>query len=435
MMLPRREAELIKKSVRWRRMLEKGFHRRNRAGKRRLALCIVEGLVFLRLSQACKLEAADLHWGLHDSGTCVSALQTIFARAGLKYHSTLFDLPHLQDSPRLNSALKRVVRELFALRVAGLSPSILGKIYETDLSGHKRGVFFTPDFLSEYLVSGTLKPMLGKTNFPTLLDPACGAGAFPLSMFAQLLKARGAPVNLKVKQRLLLRCVHGVDIDALGVELTKLSLLLKLHEGNKVLAHAPMPDLSASIRCGNALVASGFPKLNPLNWARAFPAITRAGGFDAVIVNPPYINIGQLTRQHGSALKKYLARRFHCARGAYDLFAPFMEQSLKLVRRGGRLGMIVPNKFATARFAANCRRMILGQTRLESLADITPLCNTSPHGVYPYLLICEKTRAAAGHKIRMVEAHDRADLKPAAAATWVLQSVINSRVQKLQAGK
>jgi len=420
--MPPREIALIKSSVRWRRLLEKSFHRRNKTGARKLALCIVEGLVFLKLAQQRKLEPGKLLSRLRAEDS-IPALQDCFDRAKLKYHSTLFVLPHLHVSSRLTSALTKIVRALRALRVATLSPSLLGKIYETDLSGHRSGVFFTPDFISEYLVRSTLKPLIGKTKFPAILDPACGAGAFPLQMFEQLLKTRGAKVSFKEKQRVLLRCIHGVDIDAFGVELTKLSLLLKLFEGS---APAPVPDLSLNIHCGNALLASGFPELNPLNFARAFPGIARAGGFDAVIVNPPYINITQLTKQHGPSIRNYLERYFRTARGNFDLFVRFMEQSLKRLRAGGRLRIIVPNKFALKSFAQRCRQMLLNQTRVESIADITPMCNRSPEGVYPYILICEKTPAPAQHKIRIIDVHSRADLKPNSSFQSVPQNSLKS---------
>jgi len=101
--------------------------------------------------------------------------------------------------------------------------------------------------------------------------------------------------------------VYGVDIDTQAVEVTKLSLLLKLLEGEtgqlSLGFERVLPDLGQNIRCGNSLIdwdyfkGQIFPdeeeilRVNPFDWKRAFPHVFAEGGFDAVIGNPPYIRI------------------------------------------------------------------------------------------------------------------------------------------------
>src|SRR5690606_1958386 len=112
-------------------------------------------------------------------------------------------------------------------------------------------------------------------------------------------------LTTETKKRILTSNIYGVDIDAQAVEVTKLSLLLKLLEGETgQLAlgfERVLPDLGQNIRCGNSLIGwdyfqgQMFPdeeeihRVNPFNWQRAFPHVFAAGGFDAVIGNPPYI--------------------------------------------------------------------------------------------------------------------------------------------------
>ena len=427
------EIALIELTLKWREMLEAQFRRQGKTVARRLALCIVEGLVFVKLAQQRKLERADRLSSLLSAKNTVQAVQSLFINARIKYHSAIFDLPLLHDSLRLRRALRSVVRRIYNSRKR-FSPSILGKIYETDRDGRKNGVFYTPDFISEYIVDRTLKPLLcapkrharsGKAI--TVVDPACGAGAFLLKAFDCILQAGGAKKSFEQKQDVLLASIFGVDIDATGVELTKLSLLLKLYDGatRASLINSSVPDLSANIRCGNALISSNFTNATPLRWAKAFSRVTRGGGFDAVIVNPPYVNIRQLTRSHGAALTRYLAGKYVCARGAYDLYVLFFEKSLALLKPGGRLGMIFPNKVATFGYAAGCRKMLLAKTRIESIADISPMCVFSKTGVYPYILICEKTAAHEQHCIEVVEAYSRADLKRDAAVAALRQSALD----------
>ncbi len=69
------------------------------------------------------------------------------------------------------------------------------------------------------------------------------------------------------RKRILLDHIYGVDIDSQAVEVTKLSLLLKVLEGEseqtigKQLAmwqERVLPDLGKNIQCGNSLIDPDF---------------------------------------------------------------------------------------------------------------------------------------------------------------------------------
>ena len=100
-----------------------------------------------------------------------------------------------------------------------------------------------------------------------------------------------------------------MDIDSQAVEVTKLSLLLKVLEGEnnqtlekqfKFFHERALPDLGNNIKCGNSLIGPDFYeqqtiidederyRINVFDWNTEFPEIMKAGGFDAVIGNPPY---------------------------------------------------------------------------------------------------------------------------------------------------
>jgi hypothetical protein len=114
------------------------------------------------------------------------------------------------------------------------------------------------------------------------------------------------------RKRILLNNLYGVDIDPQAVEVTKLSLLLKVLEGeseqtlNPQMALLPdqvLPDLAHNIGCGNSLIRPDFYegqqlslldeeeayRINVFEWGAAFPEVFAEGGFDGVIGNPPYI--------------------------------------------------------------------------------------------------------------------------------------------------
>ena len=69
------------------------------------------------------------------------------------------------------------------------------------------------------------------------------------------------------RKRILLHNIYGVDIDPQAVEVTKLSLLLKVLEEEseenvskqlKLFAERALPSLHHNIRCGNSLVAPDY---------------------------------------------------------------------------------------------------------------------------------------------------------------------------------
>ncbi len=118
------------------------------------------------------------------------------------------------------------------------------------------------------------------------------------------------------KKRILLDNIHGVDIDPQAVEVTKLSLSLKVLEGESkesigaqmsLFKERALPDLGKNIQCGNSLIGPDYytdrqmtlgledeeerQRVNAFDWKVAFPEVFAAGGFDAVIGNPPYVRI------------------------------------------------------------------------------------------------------------------------------------------------
>jgi hypothetical protein len=180
-------------------------------------------------------------------------------------------------------------------------------------------------------------------------------------------------LNTKERKRILLDNIFGVDIDFQAVEVTKLSLLLKVLEGEttesvsalSLLFHErALPDLGDNIKCGNSLIehniynvdaAKNLPsddkeRINPLDWKAEFPRVFQQGGFDAVIGNPPY------GATLGSADVSYLRSKYQTATSELDTYTLFMELALSLVRKGGLVSMIVPTGwYSGARFGPTRR--------------------------------------------------------------------------------
>ena len=275
------------------------------------------------------------------------------------------------------------------------------------------GVYYTPAYIVDYIVAQTLTPLLAdKTPEQAaalrILDPACGSGSFLIGAYQFLLEwylrayCQSAPeqaerqglvrrvgaewrLTIKARKQILLDHIHGVDIDSRAVETTKLSLLLRALEGEtdetiRAQLHLwherVLPDLGRNIQCGNALIGSDFEALaarrawqlsaeefarvNYFDWQRAFAPIFAAGGFDAVIGNPPY----------GAELsdyeREYLSKRY--AIGTTNTAALMMLQAHRLLKNGGFFGMIVPKSFTYASTWQKTRAFFAPE--LSALVDV-----------------------------------------------------------------
>jgi adenine-specific DNA-methyltransferase len=179
-----------------------------------------------------------------------------------------------------------------------------------------------------------------------------------------------------------------VDLDQQAVEVTKLSLLLKVLEGEteqtvgqlQFARERVLPDLGQNIKCGNSLIGPDFYdspeadklsdeefyRVNAFDWEGEFPKVMHAGGFDAVIGNPPYLNLkrGFLS----DAEKHYFNQNFTTAAGQYDAFALFIERAISLLVLGGLHSFIVPKPLLASESYEPVRDVLL-QHHLVVVAD------------------------------------------------------------------
>jgi TaqI-like C-terminal specificity domain/Eco57I restriction-modification methylase/N-6 DNA Methylase len=342
--------------------------------------------------------------------------------------------------------LRQLVDELETLCGDGaIAPVLLGQAYEQCLSHSATsstatsprktsGSYYTPLPIVDYIIHATLPPLVSSTLDPCLLDPSCGGGIFLLTAYQYLLTrqlqtylmddperwafsqgnggarlAKGTDGNWHLTQtereRILLHSIYGVDIDPGAVEVTRLALRFKLLEtGGDLLPSLPntLPDLSRNIQQGNALIGSdvydavakskssskfGFDGIVAFDWQQAFPIILGAGGFDGVVGNPPYIDAEGMT-MHLPQWRTYCTTRYRAASGNWDLFCVFIEKALQLCRPGGLVSFVVPNKLASAGYAAKVRSLLIRETQLLSIRDYSriPIFSVA---VYPLVFVAQ----------------------------------------------
>jgi hypothetical protein len=201
------------------------------------------------------------------------------------------------------------------------------------------------------------------------------------------------------KKRILLNNLFGVDIDQQAVEVTKLSLLLKvLEEENQetvskqltITAERALPSLDHNIKCGNSLIgwdiltpempADEVKRINPFDWSKEFEPVMAAGGFDAVIGNPPYVRQEGLKEQ-----KKYFETHYAVYQGTADLYAYFIEKGISLLRSKGLFSYIVANKWMKANYGKPLRKYLLTK-QIDGIVDFGDLPVFKSATIYPCIL-------------------------------------------------
>lgn len=317
------------------------------------------------------------------------------------------------------------VYEQFLGKVIRLTKAHQAKVEEKPEVRKAGGVYYTPAYIVDYIVRNTVGKLLeGKTPQQAaklrVLDPACGSGSFLIGAYQHLLDwhrdwyvaddpekhararaprlYRGAAGDWRLttgeKKRILLANVYGVDIDPQAVEVTKLSLLLKVLEGEsketvnnqlRFFHQRALPDLGGNIKCGNSLIGPDFYKdrqmslldeeeryrINVFDWHREFPEVLRGAhpGFDVVIGNPPYISI-QTLNAYSPPTVSYLKRSFLCAtRGNYDVSIVFVERGVSLLSAEGCLGFILPSKFFATDYGEPLRRLLSEKGLVDKIVD------------------------------------------------------------------
>jgi hypothetical protein len=305
------------------------------------------------------------------------------------------------------------VYERFLGKVIRLTAGHQAKVEDKPEVRKAGGVYYTPTYIVDYIVKNTVGKQIEGKSPATLagskgrapfrvLDMACGSGSFLLGAYECLLDhslkwyighrpeahkkavykdARNGQWRLTIeeKKRILTTHIFGVDIDRQAVEVSKLSLLLKALEGeddaslSKQLAffhERALPNLADNIKCGNSLIGPDYftgklisdseeiKRVNPFDWTAEFPAAMTASGFDCIIGNPPYVRI-QAMKEWAPLEVEIYKELFGVARtGNYDIYVVFVEQGLRLLNRGGRLGFICPHKFFDSQYGEPLRDII-----------------------------------------------------------------------------
>ncbi len=272
----------------------------------------------------------------------------------------------------------------------------------------KDGVFYTPKYITKYIVENTIGTLcqeykesieFDETQFYegrkaatkkkqlalldqyrdyllslTICDPACGSGAFLNQALDFLIQEHqyldelknkllgGSLVLSDVTNDILESNIYGVDINEESVEIARLSLWLRSAKVGRALT-----TLSSNIKCGNSLIDDSTVAGNKaFDWKKEFPEVFEKGGFDVVIGNPPYLRVQGL-RENFENESIYYESQFKSATGRFDIYVLFKEKSFQLIKKTGIVSFILPHKFLVSDFGTGIRKFLVDNKAVKSL--------------------------------------------------------------------
>ncbi len=356
------------------------------------------------------------------------------------YNGGLFQTDELLDSIKIDDDLLfKHTRKLSEYDFESeVDVNILGHIFENSLNEideianeiegtvtektktkrKKDGVFYTPKYITKYIVDNTIgklctekktelqldetqyttdkriqqktkKDLLGKLETYrkwllelTIVDPACGSGAF-LNQALEFLIAEhryvdelqaklfgDALVLSDVEGSILENNLYGVDLNEESVEIAKLSLWLRTAQRNRKLN-----SLNNNIKCGNSLIdAPEVAGDKAFNWQEAFPKVLAKGGFDVVIGNPPYLVIkgGRWVGgfEYNNIAIDYIKNRFKTAEQQINTYILFLELSKYISKKNGIISQITPNTFFANEYSKKIRDFLIEECNLIEINNV-----------------------------------------------------------------
>ncbi len=272
----------------------------------------------------------------------------------------------------------------------------------------KDGVFYTPRYITKYIVENTLGQHCNKKKEElkindeifafrkrkdkkrealvevldkyrkwllqlTICDPACGSGAFLNQALEYLISEHRYVDELKatflgdalvltdLENEILQNNLFGVDINEEAVEIARLSLWLRTARKGRKLS-----NLSNNIKCGNSLIEN--PVLageKAFSWKDEFKSVFANNGFDIIIGNPPYVPAEMINESD----KRYFEATYQSAVGRLNLYPLFYELSIKLGHQESLIGLITPYTILKNQYYSSCRKYILDHSYIEQIID------------------------------------------------------------------
>ncbi|WP_295093987.1 N-6 DNA methylase [Ruminococcus sp.] len=396
---------------------------------------ILDRIIFIRVCESKEIEKHEKlkHFLSDKNGFWNSFKNSCYMEFYNHYDGAMFKRDELFQSLNLdNSVFVEFINELyypFPYRFDVIPVKVIANIYEEFLGKQlvinngrieevtkseyvkTNGAVCTP----EHIVDMICKQTFNLSTVTTIrdafkikvLDPCCGSGVFAVSAYELLTKKiieilssnadernkfkdyyfiqnDNYMLTIKGRRAIVTNCIHGIDYDEAAIEVTKMSLALKIVDGNNPLAwngigafgDKILRDIDRNIKLGNSLVSTDnhipskyISDIKPFDIKIAFSDVfTHNNGFSYIIGNPPYVE----TKHYKAAqplMHDYLSRKYYAFEGKADLAVLFIEKCISLLSPNGKIGFIIQRRWFKTDYGRSIRALINQGKYLEKLID------------------------------------------------------------------
>ena len=270
---------------------------------------------------------------------------------------------------------------------------ILGKMYEQFITREERkklGQFYTPEPIIDYILDQT--GYVEHIENKRIIDISCGSGGFTTRAANRLIHKLK---NEKDKEGIIKKVIdniYGLDINPFACYLAETNILLQLLD---LIIEVKQSDHNFKVPKINIFQTNTIetPSLLSNDEQNIKNIKNKSGkfidGFDLVVGNPPYLEAKKMDRKTKDLCAETCP---NIASGAFDLFVCFVDKGLRLLKNGGKLGYIFPNKFLIANYAKKMREELLYKYSIKEIIDVSECEVFKNVSVYPVVFIAENKK-------------------------------------------
>ena len=191
--------------------------------------------------------------------------------------------------------------------------------FYSDKEQKDNGIYYTPTKIVDMMNTYVLKEF-HSNKVPNVIDPAVGGGMFIYKIAIMLSEKYKCDVREIIEKN-----IYGIDIMAENILMSKCVLAIISYENCQKL---PVKF--------NLLEADSLSVTKEIIFEKFAIQL-----FDIVVTNPPYVRSKHINKKVKENFKNYTNTIF----GVPDLYIPFFELGLNLLKEGGLAAYITPNTF------------------------------------------------------------------------------------------
>lgn len=246
------------------------------------------------------------------------------------------------------------------------------KLFEFVISPSDRivtGAIYTPSRIRKRILEKCLSKQQNLSSI-RVADIACGCGGFLMDVAKYINKKTGKSYHHIYQEN-----IYGIDIQSFSIERCKILLnLLAISEGES-------KDFEFNLLNTDTL------NFHMKGWNPSFR------NFDVVVGNPPYVCGRNMEDETKEKTKMYEV----CNAGSTDLYIPFFQIAIEMIKKNGMLGYITMNTFLKSLNARELRKYFMEDSYNISIVDFRGHQVFSGKSTYTCLFFLKKEKSEMLH--------------------------------------